>query len=464
MSTATTPGTAGPRRWQGRSLRWRLTVLTAGLLCLALAVGAVALTSVLQAGRVGVLDEIVRARVSTVADLAATDTLPRTLPVAEPGEIVQLLDADGAVIASSPNASMTLPVLSGDTLAALVSRAGDGTAVGGTDRTAYDQDSRVAVRVTDYRGAAATVVATVPLREVQGLVRALRVALIAVVPILTALLAAAIWLVLGRALLPVEQLRSAAAQVARSGGPGSLPVPSVHDELGALATTLNEMLDRLEVAAARQRTFVADAAHELRSPLAAVRAAIDVAAAHPDAYTSAELAAELTTEVARMQQLVDDLLLLARVGSTRAVRTDVDLLDVVRAAVDLARATRGAGAAPVEVVGGPGRAEADPVAVGRVVRNLVDNAVRHAAARVQVTVGDATVVVDDDGSGIAEADRERVFERFVRLDDAREREAGGSGLGLAIAREIARDHGGDVELGDSVMGGLRATLRLPPPG
>ncbi|HQY33380.1 MAG TPA: ATP-binding protein, partial [Actinotalea sp.] len=102
-------------------------------------------------------------------------------------------------------------------------------------------------------------------------------------------------------------------------------------------------------------------------------------------------------------------------------------------------------------------------ALARVVRNLVDNAVRHAASRVQVHVADGCVGVDDDGAGVTAADRERVFERFVRLDDARERESGGSGLGLAIAREIAREHGGDVVLGTSPLGGLAATLRLPPP-
>lgn len=213
-----------------------------------------------------------------------------------------------------------------------------------------------------------------------------------VVPTLTLLLAAAIWLALGRALHPVDQLRRAAEHVAREGGPGSLPVPRADDELGALARTLNEMLDRLEHASARQRAFVEDAAHELRSPIAALRTSVEVARAHPGAWTAGELAADLEPEV---------------------------------------------------------------------LRNLVENATRHAHARVRVTVADGGVVVEDDGDGVPPADRERVFERFVRLEDAREREAGGSGLGLSIAREIARDHGGDVVLDESGLGGLRATVRLP---
>jgi signal transduction histidine kinase len=448
------------------SLRLRLTLLTSGLLCVALIVGAVALTTVLSRSRVAALDQIVRARAQTVASLATDDRLPETLPVAEPGEIVQLLDPAGQVLASSPTASRTLPVLPAQTLAALRDGAGPAMLVRATDQSAYDGQARLALLGATHLGEPVTVVATMPLGEVQNLLRALRVSLIAVVPLLTLLLAAAIWIALGRALLPVEQLRRAAAQVAQTGGPGSLPVRRAHDEVGALARTLNQMLDRLEVGAARQRTFVADAAHELRSPLASIRASIGVAQAHPEVYAGGELASDLDGEVLRMQALVDDLLLLARVGSTPAVRVDLDLARVAREAAAAAApaskpAAEPAARATVVEVTGSGRARGDAAAVGRVVRNLVDNAVRHAAGRVLVQVADGSVTVEDDGIGVPEADRRRVFERFVRLDEAREREAGGSGLGLAIAREIARDHGGDVVLAASPLGGLRATLHLP---
>ncbi|MBO9554753.1 ATP-binding protein [Cellulomonas sp.] len=442
-------------RWRSRSLRLHLTVLTSGLLCVALVAGAVALTTVLSTARVAALRDVVTARSATVADLATGDRLPATLPVQEPGEIAQLLDADGHVLATSPNASATLPLLDAGPLADL-RPSGDGVAVT-TVSTGYDAEALVAVRGTTFRGEPATVVASVPLGEVRGLVRALRLSLVVVVPVLTLLLAWTIWLVLGRALRPVDQMRRAAAEVARSGGPGSLPVPRADDEIAALARTLNEMLDRLETSAARQRTFVADAAHELRSPLAALRASVDVARAHPESYGTGELAADLEREVLRMQALVDDLLLLARVGSAPTVRTEVDLGALAREVAEMPRT-----GAPVDVVGeGAGLGQA--AALGRVVRNLVDNAARHAATRVRVTVADGSVVVEDDGRGIAEADRERVFERFVRLDDAREREAGGSGLGLAIAREVAREQAGDVLLGVSKLGGLRATLVVERP-
>jgi signal transduction histidine kinase len=444
------------RPWRGWSMRMRLTLLTAVLLCVTLAVGAVALTTVLSRSRVAALDQIARNRAVTIAALTTDDRLPEALPVAEPGEIAQLLDASGLVIASSPNASRTLPVLVPNDLAALRSQAGDKVLVA-TAATTYDDEARVAVRAVTYRGVPVTVVATVPLAEVRGLLGALSVSLVVVVPLLTALLAWVIWRVLGRALLPVEQMRRAAAQVARSGGPGSLPVRDADDELGALARTLNEMLDRLEGAAARQRTFAADAAHELRSPLAAVRASIDVARAHPAAYSTAELAADLEGEVLRMQVLVDDLLLLARVGSAPVVRK---ASQVDRGAHDAVGSARPVQRIDVEVVGS-GIALGDAAAVGRVVRNLVDNALRHASSRIVVTVADGSVTVEDDGGGVPERDRERIFERFVRLDEARERDAGGSGLGLAIAREVAREQGGDVTLAESALGGLRAVLRLP---
>lgn len=436
------PATPRPSR-RRPSLRLRLTLLTSGLLCVALAVGAVVLTGVLQRSRVAALDDVLRDRVATVAELSTADRLPGTLPVSEPGEIAQLLDSEGLVAATSPNASRTLPLLP----LAFVEDAGEQW-VGTTTQSGYDDEVRAAVRGTTFQGAPAYAVATLPLGEVQGLVDALSLSLAVVVPVLTLLLGVTIWVVLGRALRPVDEMRRAAADVVRRGGSGSLPVPE-QEELGALALTLNDLLDRLQSSAARQRTFVADAAHELRSPIAALRASLEVAAAHPEAYATPELVADLGREVLRMQGLVDDLLLLARVGSTPARVQDVDLAAVVAEVADRAQVT------------GAGRARGDAGAIGRVVRNLVENAVRHAATAVRVTVADGAVTVDDDGAGIAPEDRARVFERFVRLDDAREREAGGSGLGLAIAREVAREQGGDVELADSPLGGLRAVLRLP---
>ncbi|EYR64582.1 histidine kinase [Actinotalea ferrariae CF5-4] len=448
--------------WRSRSLRTRLTVLTAGLLCVTLIAGALTLTTVLSRSRVAELDAIVRDRAATTAELVAADSVPEALPVDEPGEIVQVLDDDGRVVATSPSASRTLPVLPPDEVDRLRAATATSGVVSPTSASAYDGQARVAVLPATWRGETVTVVATMPLAEVQGLLRALSLSLVGVVPTLTGILAVAVWLVLGRALHPVERMRSAAAQVARAGGPGSLPVSPADDEVSALARTLNEMLDRLETASSRQRRFVADAAHELRSPLATLRASLEVAREHPEVYRSDELAEDLVGEVLRMQGLVDDLLLLARVGSAPRAREEVDLADVARDAVGGSAAALRRPEVTVEVEG-EGGALGDAPALGRVVRNLVDNAVRHATSRVRVTVRPGSVTVDDDGAGIPAEDRDRVFERFVRLDEAREREAGGSGLGLAIVREIAREHGGDVTLAAAPLGGLRARVDVPAP-
>ena len=443
---------SGPVKWQGLSLRLRLTLVTTGLLAVGLIMGAIALTAVVSASRISTLDELSAARAATIARLAEEDRLPEPLPVAEAGEVAQVIDGGGLVVASSATASRTLPVVTVDELALLRFEPS------ATLRTAYDEQARLTTMAASWRGEPVTVVVSLPLRDIEGVLDALRVSLVGVVPTLSLLLAGVIWLALGRALRPVEQLRSAAAAVAREGGPGSLPVPDSNDELGALARTLNEMLNRLEQAAARQRSFVEDAAHELRSPISVLRATVEAAQTYPDAWAEGELATDLEPEVLRMQLLVDDLLLLARVGAAPASRCEKDLRGVVDDAVNSARP------GPDVEVAGSGTAFVDSVAVSRVVRNLVENASRHARDEVRVTVSDGCVVVEDDGEGIAVEDRERVFERFVRLDEAREREAGGSGLGLAIAREIARDHGGDVVLGESELGGLSATLTLPVEG
>lgn len=449
------PVPPGGRVRPSSSLRVRLTLAATAVVAVALAAGAIALTAVLQAGRVAALDEVVRGRVATVDSLVASDSVPSTLGVGQPGEIAQVLDADGRVLATSPTASRTLPLLDAATAQRL---RGDDVAVS-TTATGYDAAARVAVLATTYRGAPVTVVASVPLQEVRGVVRALRVALVGVVPVVSAIVGLLVWVSLGRALRPVEELRRAAADVALEGGRGTLPVPAADDEIGALARTLDAMLARLRAAADRQRTFVADAAHELRSPLAALRATVEVTASHPGSTTTAELAAELEPEIVRMQALVDDLLLLARVGAHPLARADVDLLELAeRLVATLAPDPRRGVAVTVT---GTGRARADVAAATRVLRNLVDNAVRHARTRVDVAVADGVVTVDDDGAGIGPQERDVVFERFVRLDEARERDAGGSGLGLAIARELAREMQGDVMLDDAPAGGLRAVLRLP---
>jgi len=237
-----------------------------------------------------------------------------------------------------------------------------------------------------------------------------------------------------------------------------------------LAVTLNRMLDRLADAGARQRGFVADAAHELRSPLTSLRAGLEVAAVHPRQPAEAALADELLPEVVRLGRLVDDLLVLARLdeGIAGHRSTPNDLLVLTR---DVARSLEPVGASavghsrlggggPAIVITGGGGAVADPEAQRRILRNLLENAQRHARSRVEITVAPGRVTVADDGAGVPAVDRERIFARFTRLDDARTRASGGSGLGLAIARELARAAGGDLTVQSAPGGGAAFTVRL----
>jgi signal transduction histidine kinase len=241
-----------------------------------------------------------------------------------------------------------------------------------------------------------------------------------------------------------------------------VPFAEGDDEVGRLGRTLNDMVERLADSQARQVQFAGDASHELRSPLANMRVALEVAQAHPEQEDWPTLVDDMLLQGERMQDLVDDLLLLARTGSgTPPVwRERVDLSEVVTEVLDrpsLRDAPVGADALrPAVVLGGHRE-------LSRIATNLIDNALRFASSRVTVSVSAtgrwAELIVVDDGPGIPIADRERVFERFVRLDDHRGR-PGGAGLGLPIVRELVMAHGGSVTIGDAHPGAT-FVVRLP---
>lgn len=284
-----------------------------------------------------------------------------------------------------------------------------------------------------------------------------------VVPLLVADLAVLIWFMVARALRPVEAIRTQVDRIRGGALDTRVPESGSGDEIDRLAVTMNRMLDRLERATERQRQFVSDASHELRSPLASIRTQLEVATAHPDRADWREVAAGVLDEGTRMEALVADLLALARAdeGAIAARREEVDL-------AELARSEAAERPAPpsfeVRVVGAA-TVRGDSGALLRVLRNLLDNAARHAGSRVLVVVAGSSdgvvVAVDDDGSGIPPADRERVFERFTRLEEARTRDAGGTGLGLAVVREVVHAHGGTVGVTDSALGGARLEIHLP---
>ncbi|MFJ8052065.1 ATP-binding protein [Streptomyces luteogriseus] len=294
-----------------------------------------------------------------------------------------------------------------------------------------------------------------PLAAEHGAVRTALTVMLIGFPLLLGVVAAVTWLVTRRALRPVEGIRREMAAITHSEDLARrVPEPDTHDEIARLASTTNETLAALETSVERQRRFVADASHELRSPIASLRTQLEVAAAHPE-LLDLDGAVEDTV---RLQRLAADLLLLARLDAgERPNDARVDLAGLAREAAE-GRTGVTVDAEPVEVAGSRGQ-------LGRVLANLLDNAQRHARSAVTVNVrreGDRAVVgVADDGDGVPEDDRERIFERFVRLDAARSRDDGGAGLGLAIARDVAVRHGGTLTAGRGPAGGALFELRLP---
>jgi signal transduction histidine kinase len=284
-------------------------------------------------------------------------------------------------------------------------------------------------------------------------------------PPLLGLLAAASWTLAGRALRPVEDIRSRVADITAHALDRRVPVPALRDEVGRLAETMNAMLDRLEAASDRQRKFLADASHELQSPLASLRIQLEVAMAHVESTDWPATVSGLLAEIQRMERLVRDLLFLARTDESSSLGRiePVDLDDIV-----LEEAARLRPATRVEV--DTSDVSAAPVSgnrdeLTRLVRNLLENATQYATSAVRVSLslqnGDAHLAVEDDGPGIPPDQRQQIFGRFTRLDQARRRDgSGGTGLGLAIAKEIADRHGGSLWV-EEASPGARFVAALP---
>jgi signal transduction histidine kinase len=280
-------------------------------------------------------------------------------------------------------------------------------------------------------------------------------------------MALVLWWLAAKTLAPLKRLADG-VQARDEQSLEPLPLAGLPDEVEPLVAALNGLLQRLDASMGAQRAFVADAAHELRSPLTALKLQMQLLERAPDEATRRQAAAALGAGIERAARLVEQLLALARAepGAPLAATVDLDLAEIARdavaAAVPLAHSRTTAieffADAPVPVRG-------DAVSLGALVRNLVDNAVRHspAGARVEVRLANegvaAVLRVDDSGPGIAPAERARAFDRFYRhaADDAT-----GSGLGLAIVRSIAERHGASAVLGDSPLGGLRAEVRFTP--
>jgi signal transduction histidine kinase len=439
--------------WFRLGLRSRLLLIGSGGLAIGFALGGAVLVASLGYALQRGVDSDALDTARGVAALVNIDALPQPVPVAG-GQFVQVIDSRQRVRSASIGADQLVPMLRPTEVAE--ARRGRWRYVDGSRAGVAGPLRVVAVKA----GTAAdpqTVIVARPVSSIRESVAFVRTALLITYPLLIVVLAVLARRVVGAALRPVEELRTGAEAITGSASGGQLPVPGTHDEIQRLAVTLNDMLDRLAAARARQRAFVADAAHELRSPLANMRTELEVAQRIGDPVDIDDL----LVDIERLSRLVDDLLLLARAddapGQAPAHTEPVELGKLLRETADRYATAR----VPVSVVGSsPQWTSGDPQALRHVMTNLVDNAVRHATSRVVLTLVPGGFTVIDDGPGIPAADRARVFERFTRLDDARARDAGGSGLGLAIVRELVRRHGGTVALADANPG-VRAQVRLP---
>lgn len=440
-----------------RSVRWRITALATLVAAIVLAIVGVVVVMLVQARLYANLDASLDQRADQIEALAIAGDAGALANRNVEDRFAQIINADGTVVGSTPNVD-GMPALVDVSPAA----ASGGSVATRHDLPLEDDDYRVLVRPFDVSGSDRYLVIGENVDDLRDTVAALGGVVAILFPIAVAAIASMVWWLVGRTLRQVEAIRREVAGIGLDQLDRRVPAPGTGDEIDRLTGTMNDMLARLETSAEQQRRFVADASHELRTPLTRLRTLLEVDSMRADAEL-ATTTREALLDVNEMQAMIDDLFFLARVDAGRARRPPgpVDLDAVVETEVAAARTDDGPritiAADPIMIVG-------DAAQIARLVRNLLTNALRHAVTSVRVTVrsvSDTTeLVVEDDGTGIQSEDRERVFDRFVRLDDARNGPSGGSGLGLAIVRDITQLHGGSIDIDDSELGGARVTVRF----
>ncbi|MEU5543379.1 ATP-binding protein [Streptomyces sioyaensis] len=446
-----------------RSVRARAATAAALVMAMVLAVGGAWLYVTLTDNLLDNTQDRTELAARKVA--GTTGALPRHLPQPAGGvDVVVVLGPRGQPLAGTgPDPAAGAAELAGF-------RPGPGKQASSKvlpKTAASDQRSLAVVVRADSPQGTRYVYAITALADLNDATRALGMTLLAGGPLLMALAAVIAWAVTGLALRPVEAIRAELASVTASALDRRVPDPKGKDEITLLARTVNRTLDRLEQAVSRQRQFTADASHELRNPIAALRTELEVALLAAEAPESAASVRQALDAAVRLQRIADDLLLLARLDTQPApagAPADLALL----CAEDIARRRSPRvplvldAAVPVPVRG-------DAVQLERLLANLVDNALRHASGEVRLSAvvepatGQAVLRVADDGPGIPPEAAEQVFERFARLHAARHRQSGGTGLGLAIARDIARAHGGSLRVEPSARGAL-LVARFPTRG
>lgn len=444
------------------SVRTRITALAALVLLAVLSLTGVVVTGAQRVILTDAIDDVLQRHSTEIATHIDQQLL--TSMIASQGSddaFARVEDAAGHVIASTlhevRDVTPTLPA--------------DEKSHAQSLRSAHD---RIEFRVLSERRGDLLIITATPLDDVNDNVVLLTRILLITVPSAALLLAIVVWLLIGRVLHAVEDIRLQVSEISGSNLHRRVTEPRTRDEVARLAHTMNQMLERVDASAQRQRRFAADASHELRSPLTRIRAQLEVDLAHP---ANADLVAthrSVLDDAGRLEELVEDLLTLAHNDGSRMSRLSVlvDLDDLIleevgrrpqpaRSAIDIS-AVSGA-----QILG-------DPSQLSRVIRNLLDNAVRHGGTRVVLTAGEETVAagerhgvavitITDDGPGIPADYRERIFERFARVDKARTPAEGGTGLGLAISREIIEGHGGTIVVDPAYSHGARFVVRLPLP-
>ncbi|SDI89353.1 Signal transduction histidine kinase [Arthrobacter subterraneus] len=463
MNAKTYPPAGGDGRrratWGVRKQATAAAVLT---LAVVLAVAGIILLVLLRSSLLDNARELaIQHRDSVLEQVAEDDSADVTGDVTGTNtQITQILRADGTMLASSDD-SITESLYEGGPL-----RPGQkyvSPDPGLFTLTDFDDHVVAAGGVATPDGEF-TVVAGVPTSIQRDAVTTVGWFLLGGVPVLLALAGGLIWVLVGRSLRPVERIRATVAGITRQHLDERVEVPATRDEIEHLAATMNEMLGRLESADQAQRRFVTNASHELRSPLATLTTALEIAAADPTARTWWDTSGMLQLQTRRMSYLVEDLLTLAKLDDAglRFTMTDVDLDDVLGEEIHRLRSVS---THTVNALLAPARVTGDPHRLAQVFRNVLNNAARHASTRVDIhvtTINRAAVItVDNDGDTIPADQREKIFDRFVRLDASRTRESGGSGLGLAISREILHMHRGAIHATETPEGHTRFRITVP---
>ena len=440
------------------SLRTKATAVATLLCAVVLTAGGILLVTTLDRHLTTSSDDLSRSRASDLLDQARAGELPPVLRNVNDDSVAQVIAADGAVLAASANIEGRGPIVSPD---------GPLTGVRRTIDAPDDQETehyRVWIQSGPGPGGEVTVVAGSSLESLHETTSTLRRSLVLGIPLVLAALALVMWIVLGRALARLDQIRAEVDDFGPDQLDRRVPDDGRSDEVGRLAATMNRMLARVDASAQRQRRLVADVSHDLQGPLATQRVSLELALSSPAGIDHNVLRADVLGATGEMERLVDDLLVLAAADEDApAPASAVDLDAVVLEEAARARSAHATTVDTAQVSAGPVRA--NPTELRRIVRNLLDNAVAHAGSRVElgvsVTGGLVNLQVGDDGPGVPEEEQERIFERFHRGDPSRTRGAPGTGLGLAIARSLAERAGGTLVLVADGRPGAHFVLTLP---